>query len=378
MYILENKTTKKLTEDSKARDFMTKNEAKLKLKLVNFLKTGKLYEIDPKTRQKREVYSTLPHAKYAACLDKFIVQIVPLGKQPATAAISFDEGIIYINQGFLRDPNTFGQLNVIMRHELCHNLLMHQIRMIKYLKDAVPELHLRTSMSIHTLLNIIEDFEISNKKYTDEDKYTVRHTWLNGKIISGLVTEDHRKGWQNMTLEQMYDAITKEMEAYGWTGEINSYEPSGNLSQAAAKLTSYKKLAKQTADYDSLEDFHKAIANKENKLPDNYEDIFKGLQKIIDDPDNEYTAKDLDKMIQDIANSKPIAQCDVQSPVTGEIFVTVYTPEEKQVAIVCLKIIKGETGYQADYIAWYQEIMKKLKDSDYTDDEIRDLLNACR
>lgn len=38
------------------------------------------------------------------------------------------------------------------------------------------------------------DDEISNKKYTDEDKEIVRNMWLNGRLIGGLVTEDHRDG----------------------------------------------------------------------------------------------------------------------------------------------------------------------------------------
>ena len=47
-----------------------------------------------------------------------------------TAAISFDEGVIYISEGFLTDKALFFQLNVLMRHELAHNLRRHQIRMM--------------------------------------------------------------------------------------------------------------------------------------------------------------------------------------------------------------------------------------------------------
>lgn len=161
---------------SESRDFMTDKEVKLKKKLIALLKDdGKGHH----------------HAKYAARLAKFNVNIVPIGKEPSTAAISFDDGIIYINEGFLRDPNTFFQLNVLMRHELCHNLLMHQIRMMKHI-TSLPWSHVKMSSSIHELLNIIEDFEISNKKYSAEDKQIVKNMWLNGKLISGLVTEDHR------------------------------------------------------------------------------------------------------------------------------------------------------------------------------------------
>ena len=369
MYNLTEAQNKILVEAGKTRDYMNQQEKILKKKLINLLKDdGHGHH----------------HARYAACLEKFIIQIVPIGREPSTAAISFDEGIIYINQAFLTDPTTFGQLNVIMRHELCHNLLMHQIRMINYLKDAVPEMHLRTSMSIHQLLNIIEDFEISNKKYTADDKNTVRHTWLNGKIISGLVTEDHRSSWQNMSVEQMYDAINNEMEKYGWTGKIDSAEDSLTLKSAVASLTSYKK-NNDSSDYKDIHDFHNTILKaikrsngKDAEIPKGWEDIFTGLQKILDDPDTEYKAADIDEMIKNVKDSKPIGKCDIISPITGEIFVTVYTPEEKSLAIECLKLIKGDTSYQDEYDAWYKEIMDKLKDSKYTDDEIRTLINSCK
>ena len=52
------------------RDFMTRDERILKRKLINLLKDdGQGHH----------------HAKYAACLTNFIIQIVPVGKEPDTA-----------------------------------------------------------------------------------------------------------------------------------------------------------------------------------------------------------------------------------------------------------------------------------------------------
>lgn len=134
-------------ESEERIDVMTDKERLLKKKLIKLLKDdGKGHH----------------HAMYAKRLEKFDINIVPLGEQPSTAAISFDEGIIYINEGFLTDPDTFFQLNVLMRHELCHNLLMHQIRMMNHI-TSLPWSHLSMSNSLHEMLNIIEDFEISNK-----------------------------------------------------------------------------------------------------------------------------------------------------------------------------------------------------------------------
>jgi hypothetical protein len=81
---------------------------------------------------------------------------------------------VYVNSGMLdmdyynkngefRDAPHFNQMSMLIRHELAHNLLMHQIRMIKKLADKFPEMKLKTSSSLHNLTNILEDFEISNE-----------------------------------------------------------------------------------------------------------------------------------------------------------------------------------------------------------------------
>lgn len=143
------------------KSFMSRREHILKKKLIALLRDdGRGHH----------------HAKYAQCLEPFDINIVPLGQQPETAAISFDNGVIYINEGFLVDPSTFYQLSTIIRHELCHNLLMHQIRMIKHLSDRFPKERLKTSMSLQELFNVLMDFEISNLKYSDDDKQIVRNT----------------------------------------------------------------------------------------------------------------------------------------------------------------------------------------------------------
>jgi hypothetical protein len=170
----------KLSEAEK-KEFMTKREQALKKRLIALLKDdGKGHK----------------HARYAERLADFDIKIVPLGYEPETAAISFDEGLIYINEGFLSDSDTFFQLNVLMRHEMAHNLLMHQIRMARQMQAKYGksgETRIALSKSLHELNNIIEDFEISNTRYTAEDKLTVRNMYLNGELIGGLVTEDHRE-----------------------------------------------------------------------------------------------------------------------------------------------------------------------------------------
>lgn len=346
--------------EAEEKSFMTKREKILKRKLINLLKDdGRGHH----------------HARYAAVLELFDVNIVPLNRQPSTAAISFDDGIIYINEGFLQDDATFYQLNVIMRHELCHNLLMHQVRMVKKLSE-IPESNLRLSMSIHELCNIIEDFEISNKKYTAEDKETVRHTWLNGKLISGLVTEDHRSNWAKMSLEEMYDAFESELAKYDYSGHLINTN-SGNLSSVAKKLVSYQNV-RTPSDFDDISEMQAKLTKlfSDKNMPSEWADIFSGLQWILDDPNTKYQASDIADMMEQVAISKPIGKTNIVSPVNGEILATVYTPEEKAIAMEILKIIGGNTAYPVDFKNWYDEVTRVVGSGEFTEDEIKDILNA--
>jgi hypothetical protein len=121
----------------KSRNFMTRREEKLKEELIKLLQKNR-------------------HAKYAERLKYFIINLVPTsgpGGDPGfVAAISFEKGTIYISEGFLDSPAVFAQLDVIMRHELAHNLMMHQIRMANKLRGLGIE-DLQASSSIHQMLN---------------------------------------------------------------------------------------------------------------------------------------------------------------------------------------------------------------------------------
>jgi hypothetical protein len=146
-----------LLEDGLEKHFMTKEERITKKKLIELLIKNH-------------------HVKYAKRLSMFDVNIVPLtvkGGRNFTASISFDEGVIRISEGFLKHESLFFQLDVVLRHELAHNLLMHQIRMMKKLGDKISK-HFFSSGSLHDLFNIIADLEISNTRYTASDKETMR------------------------------------------------------------------------------------------------------------------------------------------------------------------------------------------------------------
>lgn len=172
----------KITE-AKEKEFESDAEKKLKRKLIALLKDdGNGHH----------------HAKYAARLEDFLLKIVDREINPRmTAAINWEYDTIYVSSGFVtNDKALFSQLSVLMRHELAHNLMCHQVRMMHKLVSKYGEkhyTHIKMSQSIHELLNVIEDFEISNKRYTAEDKVTVQNLLIGGERIVGLVTESHRK-----------------------------------------------------------------------------------------------------------------------------------------------------------------------------------------
>lgn len=182
-YLEMLESIKKLTEAGATPSVMSDEEVALKKKLIAVL------------RNKDGIYGRYKHPKYAKRLKDFDLHIVYLDDDPDfTAAISFDTGTVYISEGFLYGGEViFCQLNFLMRHELLHNLLMHQMRMMIKLNKSVetPWEHYQYSGSMHSILNIIEDFEIS-QKYSPEDKVLAVSLKKCGRTVHGLITEEHR------------------------------------------------------------------------------------------------------------------------------------------------------------------------------------------
>lgn len=101
------------------------------------------------------------------------------------------------------------QVSTIVRHEILHEYLSHQLKMERKLgKDAWAK---RTS-SQHMRSNIAGDYDISNLGYTEADKNIVRNLMLNGKSIRGLVTEDDHPDWIQLSFEEMYDKLEDEVK----------------------------------------------------------------------------------------------------------------------------------------------------------------------
>ena len=127
------------------------------------------------------------------------------------------KGRIVLNRGL-----DIEQVSVIARHEILHEYLTHEMRLLKHLAqsmdldyddlDDIKIKDLKRDLYSNPNFNVAADYEISNRGYTDADKETVRNIKLNGQILSGLVTEDEHPDWTNLSVEDMYDRLNDLMK----------------------------------------------------------------------------------------------------------------------------------------------------------------------
>lgn len=319
------------------------------------------------------------HRKYAERFWKLDFNIVDSSKHPDfTAAISFDEATVFVSDGFLGSgQGIFNQLDVLLRHELAHNLMMHQIRLMYVFKklhandpDEAYE-HIKYSASLHEILNCIEDFEISNKRYTSTDKKIVRTMQLNGQVISGLVTEDHRAGWANMSLETMYDELSKELI------QINSAirsDPSwapikdGTYNEIDMLKANGYKIISAYSDYMKPSSIRAPIdVFMKSKAFNNFADIYKKIIKKLYDTFKDFTAEtDKQKLldiVEKISLTGPQETFDIIHPKTGELIYTLYTPEDKMLASDVLKNLSGNINFDPTKFT----VKRKVNSKEYKD-----------
>jgi vacuolar-type H+-ATPase subunit E/Vma4 len=344
------------------------------------------------------------HRKYAERFWKLDFNIIDSTRHPDfTAAISFDDATVFISDGFLGSgEGIFNQLDVLLRHELAHNLMMHQIRLMYVFKklhahdpDEAYE-HIKCSASLHRLLNIIEDFEISNKRYTSADKKIVRTMMLNGRVIGGLVTEDHRGSWMNMSLEAMYDELSKELIQIN--SDIRSdpnWKPikAGTYNQVdmikaegAGLLTAYTDVMKPSRIKAPIDIFIKSQAF--NKYAEIYKKLVKKLYDALKDLTSDADKQKLFKLVEAIALTGPQEEFAVQHPLTGEVICILYTPEDKMLASDVLKNLSGNINYNPlkfkvkrqqnsqEYKDAWNKVIKTLDSKRFDDDVLTQIRDA--
>ena len=345
------------------------------------------------------------HRKYAERFWKFDFNIIDSKKHPDfTAAVSFDEATVFISDGFLGTSEAiFNQLDVLLRHELAHNLMMHQIRMMHVFKrlhkndpDEAYE-YIKYSASLHKILNIIEDFEISNKRYTAADKKLAVALQLNGRTIHGLVTEEHRTNWVNMSLEAMYNEISNELIAinsairsdpdwhptksgYSW-GEID------DIKYVGAKIvSSYSNIMKPSGIRAPIDIFIKS--KHFSKWADIYQKIVTAIYEAFKDFETDAEKQKLLDIVKAIASTSPQETFDIVHPKTGEVAITLYTPEAKSIANEVLKNLGGNINYDPlkfkikkkttskEYKDAWNKVVKTLDKKQFDDETLSQVLDA--
>lgn len=167
----------------------------------------------------RTTLNTQGYPTYSRILDKFDTYFT---SDPNVVAYMVpNEGKIVINSGV-----TDKQASVLVRHEILHEYLQHEKRLLDKLarnkgidKSELDDISLKDLESeLKEILysnddfNIAGDYEISNRGYTEKDKEEVRNINLNGRIVSGLVTEDDHPEWVDFSIEEIFDALQKERD----------------------------------------------------------------------------------------------------------------------------------------------------------------------
>lgn len=112
------------------------------------------------------------------------------------------------------------QADMLVRHEILHEFLKHEQRLMALLADEMGKERTNLSQKDKNeikkilystdLANVAGDYEISNRGYTEKDKQVARRIIMGAKVITGLVTEDKHPDWVNLSVEEMYKRIREE------------------------------------------------------------------------------------------------------------------------------------------------------------------------
>lgn len=228
---------------------------------------------------------------YAKIFDEFDLNIT---EDPGVIAyMEPGKGRIVVNKNLHLDA-----ISVVIRHEILHQYLEHEERLIKHVaKKLKMDPDKLDDMSINKIKNLIYrgkefniagDFEISNLGYTDADKRAIKNILLNGKVLSGLVTEDHHPDWVDLPLEDMFDKLLPDNQdqqnqkgQQGQPGQDGEGEGSGGSGSGMSDK-----------DFDDL---NKAIENGDFEIGDD---------DPLRDPDGTQSGSDIDDKTFDKLSDK--------------------------------------------------------------------------
>jgi hypothetical protein len=221
---------------------------------------------------------------------------------------------------------------------------------------------------------------------------------LNGQVIGGLVTEDHR-GWDKLSLEAMYDELSKELIQIN--SDIRS-DPSwapikdGTYDQVdmlklrgKQMIDKYRDCMSPSAIKAPLDVFIKSkIFSKYAKI---YQELITTIYEGLKDLTSDAEKQSLLDIVQKMSLTGPQEAFPIIHPITGEILCTAYTPEDKVLASSALKNLGGNINYNPlkfnvkrktnskEYKDAWNAIVKALDKSQFDDtalQQIRDTIEA--
>jgi len=307
---------------------------------------------------------------YANILDDFDVNLT---RDPGVVGyMEPNKGKIVLNRGLDLD-----QVSTIVRHEILHQYLEHEKRLLTRLAknknlnfDDLDDLslkELKRELYSNKDYNIAADYEISNRGYTDKDKDIIRNIKLNGQILTGLVTEDEHPDWVDMSVEDMYDELKKlrkqdsqmdvdndeeEVIIVGEFIDETSFVDENNTMWGAGSLKDALEKRNQSALQDELKKLADKLFKDNNltsdqikQLKDKLKEQAKGnavVSKAIDDLFSNVNPVDSTKIVTIVQDSGRL-RAKANDGVHGEAFVTF--PNK-------LRTKEGQQ-YKVDELNWY-------------------------
>ena len=189
-------------------------------------------------RQIMERLSKEGYPTYASLLDLFDFNLT---NDPNVVGYMIpDKAVIVVNRNLDID-----QVSTIVRHEILHEYLAHQLRMQRHLGIEAYD---NRDATLHQLINIAGDYEISNRGYTEKDKEVSRAIKLNGEILKGLVTEDDHPEWVDWTLEEMFDALYKQYQEDKKAMEELIKQLSKIMNQGGSEIQDLEQIEREAND----------------------------------------------------------------------------------------------------------------------------------
>jgi hypothetical protein len=181
----------------------------------------------------------------------------------------------------------------------------------------------------------------------------MRNIILNGKEIHCLVTEDHDADWADMSLEEMFHALTQELEdikallltidptkPLSPADEERLEKASGNAAIRQSMETNTQYMIRVDADTKSyfFVPIEKILTLKSFKK---YSAIEQKIMRGLYDAYKDYSEEDIIKIIEEIGFTTTFTAYKFKDKSGKDLGIAAYTPEDKTFAINVLLALMG-------------------------------------